>query len=78
MSDTAQQYINGAFTVTQSTVTDPDGRTWLQLELCVSSDAVRVPVKDGQLRQAELKAERLCLAAIAAELETAAQPEDNQ
>ncbi|HEY0007091.1 MAG TPA: hypothetical protein VGB55_00060 [Tepidisphaeraceae bacterium] len=74
MSD--KSYESGAFTVSQRVINEGDSGTWIELELKVSSGPVRVPVRGGHVRQAELKAEALCLASISAELQQANETEN--
>jgi hypothetical protein len=64
MSTKHKTYTSGAFTVLEQVIQDGD-RTWVELELTVSSGPVRVLVRnDEQLRQAVLRAEVLALASI--------------
>lgn len=59
-----QKTTNGPFTITESEITDPDGRQWLEMKITVSSEC-RVPLADPfHRRHAQLKAERMNLHTI--------------
>lgn len=71
-----QTYTNGPFTVTETTLSDSDGRQWLELTISASS-ICRVPLDDPfQKRNTQIKAERMNLHTMAEAIGQALESDD--